>query len=99
MYRSRLVRKVIGAGTVLALAVAPLVTGCVAMASQEQMRMLDEARKKAEAAEADLKACKEKQAQLERDIAARKQTLAKYESDVAAVKKGLENWPRKESQE
>jgi septal ring factor EnvC (AmiA/AmiB activator) len=95
MYRSRLVRKVIGAGAILALAVTPMLTGCVAMASQEQMRMLEEARKKAEAAEADLKACKEKQAQLERDIASRKQTLAKYQSDVEAVKKGLENWPRK----
>jgi septal ring factor EnvC (AmiA/AmiB activator) len=95
MYRPKLVRKVIGAGTILALAVVPLVTGCTVMANQDQMRMLEEARKKADATEADLQACKTKQAQLERDLASRKQMLAKYQSDVAAVKKGLENWPRK----
>jgi septal ring factor EnvC (AmiA/AmiB activator) len=95
MFKRKLVHRVMGASAILALAVTPLVTGCVAMASKDNMRMLDEARVKAEESEAALKACKDTRAQLERDVAERKQALAKLQSDIVAVKKGLETWPPK----
>jgi|GEM_PF-1112492 septal ring factor EnvC (AmiA/AmiB activator) len=95
MFRRKLVHRVLGAGAILALAVTPLVTGCTVMASGEQMRMLEEAKVKAEKSEADLKACKENRAKLERDVAQRNQSLTKLQNDIKAVKKGLETWPPK----
>jgi len=92
MYRRKLVQRVMGACAITVLAVVPLVTGCTVMASQDQVRKVEEAKMKAAESEADLSACKEKRAQLERDLAQQKQALAKLENDIKAVKKGLESW-------
>ena len=67
----------------------PLLSGCTVMASNEQLAMLEEARKKAESSEADLNACKEMRAQLERELADKKALLAKLRNDRDVVQKAL----------
>ena len=51
--------------------------------------MLEEARKKAESAEADLNACKETRARLEKELADKKALLAKLRNDRDVVRKAL----------
>jgi septal ring factor EnvC (AmiA/AmiB activator) len=79
-------------GVVLAMAASPLLSGCVAMASQKNMEELAEARRIAEASEAELQACKDRRAQLERDLAAKKKTLSEWQNRKSEVQKGLETW-------
>ena len=50
------------------------------MASRSQLQMLEEARKAAESAEADLAACKQHRAELERQLAQKKQVLAEWQN-------------------
>ena len=80
-----------GIGMALALASLPLLSGCVAMASQEQLNALDQARKAAEASEADLSACKQKRADLERTLAQKKQLLQDKTAERDAVAKALKD--------
>ena len=92
MIKRKLLDKAIGVGLVVALASLPLFSGCVSMASQEQLSMLEDARRSAEAAEADLAACKQNKANLEQTLAKKKQTLKKTIEDRDAVIKGLETF-------
>lgn len=95
MKNSRLWKKAVGYGLTLAFASLPyLSSGCTAMASQQQLRMLEEARKAAVAAEADLEACKQRRAELERQVAQKKQELAEWQNIRSAVQQGLQNWDR-----
>jgi septal ring factor EnvC (AmiA/AmiB activator) len=92
MIKRKLLNKAVGVGLVVALASLPLLSGCVSMASQEQLTMLENARKAAEAAEADLVSCKQNKAKLEKTLAKKKQTLKEKTADRDAVKKALENF-------
>ena len=74
---------------VLAFMSLPLVSGCTIMASQEQLGMLEEARKAAESAEADLNACRQQKAELERQMANQKQKLADVQTTRSTVQKAL----------
>ena len=89
MRNRRLLDRAVGLGMALALMALPLLSGCVAMASQEQLGMLAEARKAAEGAEADLNACKQKRAELERSLAEKQQYLQARISDRNAVQEAL----------
>ena len=53
---------------------------CTPMASRSQLQMLEQARKAAESAEADLAACKQHRAELERQLAQKKQVLAEWQN-------------------
>ena len=53
---------------------------CTPMASRSQLQMLEETRKVAESAEADLAACKQHRAELERQLAQKKQVLAEWQN-------------------
>jgi septal ring factor EnvC (AmiA/AmiB activator) len=64
-------------------------SGCTVKANQEQLQMLDEARKRAESSEADQNACKQEQAKLQKELADRKALLAKLTNDRDVVKKAL----------
>ena len=86
---TKLLKRATGVGLAAALISLPLLSGCTAMASNEQLAMLEEARKKAESAEADLNACKEMRAQLERELADKKALLAKLRNDRDVVQKAL----------
>ena len=55
----------------------------------EQLQMLEEARKTAESAEAELEACKQRRADLERELAQKKQQLAELQNTRDAVQKAL----------
>ena len=88
MIERRLLKKATGVGIAALMLALPL-SGCTPMASQEQLRMLEEARKRAESAEADLNACKQEQAKLEKELADRKALLAKLTNDRDAVKQAL----------
>ena len=89
MTKPNLLRRATGIGVVLALAAVPLFSGCVSMASEEQLRMLDEAEKAAESAEADLAACKQRRAELEQELAQRKAKLAELQNTRETVQKAL----------
>ena len=69
-------KKVAGCGLLLVL----LSGCCTPMASRSQLQMLEEARKAAESAEADLAACKQHRAELERQLAQKKQVLAEWQN-------------------
>ena len=51
--------------------------------------MLEEARKAAESAQAELNACRQKQSELEKTLAQKKQELAKLQNDRDMVQKAL----------
>ena len=91
MRECRRLKRVAGIGTVLVLALTslPLLSGCTVLANQEQLAALEEARKAADSAEAELNACRQKRAELERTLAQRKQTLAKLQNDRDTVQKAL----------
>jgi septal ring factor EnvC (AmiA/AmiB activator) len=89
MKKRRLLGKAAGFGLVLAFISLPLLSGCTAMASKDQLRMLDETRKAAESAEADLEACKQRRAELERQLAQKKQDLAEWQNILRSVQQGL----------
>jgi hypothetical protein len=89
MRNCKLLNRAVGMGMALAILSLPLLSGCVAMASQEHLRMLEEARKAAEAAEADLSACKQKRAELEQTLAENQQYLQARISDRNAVQGAL----------
>lgn len=80
-----------GVGMALALISLPLLSGCTAMASKDQLKALDEAHKAAETAEADLNACKQKRAQLEQTLAQKKQVLENKKAERDAVTKALKD--------
>ena len=84
----RRLKKATGVGMAALLLALPL-AGCTPMASAEQLRMLEEARKRAESAEADLNACKQERANLEKELAGKKSLLAKLQNDRDAVKQAL----------
>ena len=84
---TKLLKRATGVGLVVAFVSLPLLSGCTVMASKDQLAMLEEARKKAESAEADLNACKEMRAQLERELADKKGQLAKLSNDRDVVRK------------
>lgn len=86
---TKLLKRATGVGLAAAMISLPLLSGCTVMASNEQLAMLEEARKKAESAEADLNACKEMRAQLERELADKKALLAKLRNDRDVVQKAL----------
>lgn len=88
MIERRLLKKATGVGIAALMLALPL-SGCTPTASQEQLLMLEEARKRAESAEADLNACKQEQAKLEKELADRKALLAKLTNDRDAVKQAL----------
>ena len=86
---TKLLKRATGVGLAAAMISLPLLSGCTVMASNEQLAMLEEARKKAESAEAALNACKEMRAQLERELADKKALLAKLRNDRDVVQKAL----------
>lgn len=69
-------KKAAGCGLLLVL----LSGCCTPMASRSQLQMLEETRKAAESAEADLAACKQHQAELERQLAQKKQDLVEWQN-------------------
>ena len=89
MKRRRLLERAAGFGLVLAFVSLPLLSGCTAMASKGQLQTLEEARTAAEAAEADLNACKQKRAELERQLAQKKDKLADLNNTRDVVQKAL----------
>lgn len=89
MSRCRLLKRATGAGLAVAMLSLPLLSGCTSMASKEQLSMLEEARKRAVSAEADLNACKQHRAKLEQELADKKSLLGKLKNDRDAVKKAL----------
>ena len=86
---TKLLKRATGVGLAAAMISLPLLSGCTVMASNEQLAMLEEARKKVESAEADLNACKEMRAQLERELADKKALFAKLRNDRDVVQKAL----------
>ena len=86
---TKLLKRATGVGLAVAMVSLPLLSGCTVMASSEQLAMLEEARKQAESAEADLNACKETRAQLEKELADKKAHLAKLRNDRDVVQKAL----------
>ncbi len=72
----RRIKKAAGCGLLLVL----LSGCCTPMASRSQLQMLEEARKAAESAEADLEACKQHRAELERQLAQKKQAMAEWQN-------------------
>jgi septal ring factor EnvC (AmiA/AmiB activator) len=89
MAKRNLMDRFTGFGVVLALFLLPLLSGCIAMASEEDLQMLEEARNNARAAEADLDACRQKRAELERTLAEKKQELQRATADRDAVQNAL----------
>jgi septal ring factor EnvC (AmiA/AmiB activator) len=89
MKKCRLWKKAAGYGLMLALVSMPMLSGCTAMASKQQLQTLDESKKAAESAEADLEACKQRRAELERQLAQKKQTLAEWQNIRSSVQKSL----------
>jgi len=89
MKKRRLLKRAAGYGLVFAMLTLPMLSGCTVMASQEQLRMLEEARKAAESAEADLEACKQRRAELERQLAQKKQSLAEWQNIQSSVQQSL----------
>lgn len=71
----RRLKKAAGCGLLLVM----LSGCCTPMASRAQLQMLEETRKAAESAEADLAACKQQRAELERQLAQKKQVLAEWQ--------------------
>tara|TARA_B100000676_G_C17298881_1_gene446176 strand:+ start:144 stop:413 length:270 start_codon:yes stop_codon:yes gene_type:complete len=86
---TKLLKKATGVGLAAAMVSLPLLSACTVMASKEQLAMLEEARKQAESAEADLNACRETRAQLEKELADKKAHLAKLRNDRDVVQKAL----------
>lgn len=86
---TKLLKRATGVGLAVAMVSLPLLSGCTVMASSEQLAMLEEARKKAESAEANLNACKETRARLEKELADKKALLAKLRNDRDVVRKAL----------
>ncbi len=72
----RRLKKAAGCGLLLVL----LSGCCTPMASRSQLQMLEEARKAAESAEANLEACKQHRAELERQLAQKKQAMAEWQN-------------------
>jgi septal ring factor EnvC (AmiA/AmiB activator) len=89
MTKPNLLRRATGIALVLALAAIPLLSGCTTYASKEDLRMLDEAKKAAESAEADLAACKQRRAELEQELAQKKANLAELQNTRETVQKAL----------
>ena len=89
MKMRRLLNKAVGYSMALAFVSLPLLSGCTALASKDQLRMLEEARKAAEASEADLNACKQRRAELERQLAQKKQQLSTLTETRQSVKSAL----------
>lgn len=88
MSERRLLKKATGVGIAALMLALPL-SGCTVMANQEQLQMLEEARKRAESAEADLNACKQEQVKLQKELADRKALLAKLTSDRDVIQKAM----------
>ena len=86
---TKLLKRATGVGLAAAILSLPLLSGCTVMASNDQLAMLEDARKKADSAEADLNACKEMRAQLEKELADKKVLLAKLRNDQDVVQKAL----------
>ena len=89
MAKRKLTDRFTGFGVVLALVFLPLLSGCIAMTSEEDLQMLEDARNNARAAEADLDACRQKRAELERTLAEKKQELQGITADRDAVQNAL----------
>ena len=89
MKKRRLLKRGAAFGMALAFVSLPLLSGCTAMASKAQLQMLEEARKTAEAGEADLNACKQRRAELERQLAQKKQELAEWQNIRSTVQQSL----------
>jgi septal ring factor EnvC (AmiA/AmiB activator) len=86
---TKLLKRATGVGLAAAMVSLPLLSGCTVMASSEQLAMLEDARKQAESAEADLNACKETRASLEKELADKKAQLSKLRNDREVVQKAL----------
>ena len=78
-------KKAAGCGLVLAL----LAGCCTPMASRAQLQMLEQARMAAEAAEADLEACKQHRAELERQLAEKKRVLAEWQNILGQCEQAM----------
>ena len=89
MKKRRLLKRATGYGLVLAMLSLPLLSGCAVGPNAGQLTMLEEARKAAESAEADLEACKQRRADLERQLTQRKQTLAEWQNIQSSVQQSL----------
>ena len=89
MTKRGLMNRAVKGGIVLVFMSLPLLSGCTPMASKEQLAMLEEARKAAEASEADLGACRQKKADVERQVTRAKQNLKAKIAERDAVKKYL----------
>jgi len=89
MRKCRLLRSIASCGLTLAFLSLPLLSGCTTMASDKDLQTLEEARKQAEAAEAELDTCKQRRAELERQLAQKKQELAKWETIKSSVQQSL----------
>jgi septal ring factor EnvC (AmiA/AmiB activator) len=89
MRKCRLLRSIASCGLTLAFLSLPLLSGCTTMASDKDLQTLEEARKQAESAEAELGACKQRRAELERQLAQKKQELANWQNIKSSVEKSL----------
>ena len=83
-------QKAVRIGALLAIVCMPLLSGCTAMASKEQLQTLEEAKRAAEAAEADLNACRQRKAEVERQMAQKKDELSNLQNDRETVQKALQ---------
>ena len=86
---TKLLKRATGVGLAAAMISLPLLSGCTVMASKDQLAMLEEARKAAESAEADLNACKETRARLEKELSDKKAQFSKLRNDRDVVQKAL----------
>ena len=90
MIRRKYLNKTVRFGTVVTMVSISFLSGCTAMASNDQLQALEESKKAAEAAEADLNACRQQRAELDRQLAQTKDQLAQLKSDREVVQKALQ---------
>lgn len=89
MSQGRLLKRTADVGLAVAMLSLPLLPGCTGKASQAQLRMLDDAQKRAVSAEADLNNCRQQRARLEHELSDTRSALAKAKNDRDVVKKAL----------
>lgn len=78
-------KKAAGCGLVLVL----FAGCCTPMASRAQLQMLEQTRRTAESAEADLEACKQRRAELERQLAEKKQVMTEWQNILGQCKQAM----------
>lgn len=89
MVKLRQFKYAVRIGLVLTLASFPFISGCTVMASQGQLQALEEAKKAAESAEADLNACRQHKTELDRQLEDQKKKLAEWNNTRNTVQQAL----------